>query len=154
MTIAIDRAACDDRLRVIAFALENANHQGAYYNGLAAFMGATCRASDDISRPLGDPAEASTRAALDFLAGRSCTAISASAAASGTGLSPQSAGAQLSKPMELVNGADGKPLDPVLIDAESGRRLELTNVRAVAGPGADQNTRTFFERLAINRPAR
>ena len=56
--------------------------------------------------------------------------------------------------MELVDRADNRPLDPVLIDAASGRRLELTNVRAVAGPGADQGTRTFFERLAINRTAR
>ena len=48
----------------------------------------------------------------------------------------------------------GRPLEPVLIDADSGQRLELTNVRAVAGPGADQGTRAFFERLAINRPSR
>ncbi|WP_343517828.1 S41 family peptidase [Sphingomonas sp.] len=101
--IAIDRAACDDRLRVIAFALENSAHQGAYYNGLAAFMGATCQANDDISRQLGDPQEQSTRRALDFLAGRSCTPISASAAAGSPGLSPQAAGAQLGKPMELVS---------------------------------------------------
>ncbi|MEG3179085.1 S41 family peptidase [Sphingomonas sp. LT1P40] len=78
--IALDQSACDDRLRVIAFALENRDHQGAYYDGLAPFMGATCQASDDISKPLGDPAEASTRRALDFLAGRSCTAIGATAA--------------------------------------------------------------------------
>ena len=39
-------------------------------------------------------------------------------------------------------------------DPESGRRLELTNVRAVAGPGADQGTRAFFDRLALNRPLR
>ncbi len=78
--IALDQAACDDRLRVIAFALENRDHQGAYFDGLAPFMGATCQASDDISKPLGDPAEASTRRALDFLAGRSCTAIGATAA--------------------------------------------------------------------------
>jgi hypothetical protein len=100
--IAIDQAACDDRLRVIAFALENANHQGAYYDGLAGFMGATCRASDDISRPLGDPAEASTRAALDFLAGRSCTPISASASASAPGLGPQAARERIEAPMELL----------------------------------------------------
>jgi len=103
--IAIDQAACDDRLRVVAFALENANHQGAYYDGLAAFMGATCRASDDISRPLGDPAEASTRAALDFLAGRACTAITAtaSAPASGTGLAPQADRVRLDdRAMELL----------------------------------------------------
>ena len=64
------------------------------------------------------------------------------------------AAARSGKPMDLVNRGDGRPLEPVLIDAESGQRLELTNVRAVAGPGADQGTRAFFERLAINRPAR
>lgn len=103
--IAIDRSACDDRLRVIAFALENANHQGAYYNGLAGFMGATCQAADDVSRPLGDPAEASTRAALDFLAGRSCTPISASASASAGGDGPgaQTTGATIdARRMELL----------------------------------------------------
>jgi hypothetical protein len=56
--------------------------------------------------------------------------------------------------MDLVDRRDSRPLEPVLIDAESGQRLELTNVRAVAGPGADQGTRAFFERLAINRPTR
>jgi C-terminal processing protease CtpA/Prc len=76
--IAIDQTACDDRLRVIAFATENANHQGAYFNGLAGTVEASCRASDDLSHPMGDPLEASTRAAIDFLAGRTCTAISAS----------------------------------------------------------------------------
>ena len=103
--IAIDRAACDDRLRVVAFALENVNRQGAYYDGLAGFMGATCRASDDISRPLGDPAEASTRAALDFLAGRTCTPIAATASApvSATGLAPQANRVRLQDaPMELL----------------------------------------------------
>lgn len=100
--IALDQAACDDRLRVIAFALENANHQGAYYDGLASFMGATCRASDDVSRQMGDPAETSTRAALDFLAGRACTPITASAAADAPGLSPQSAREWVEAPMELL----------------------------------------------------
>lgn len=76
--IAIDKTACDDRLRVIAFATENANHQGGYFNGLAGTVEASCRAADDISHPMGDPLEASTRAAIDFLAGRACTAISSS----------------------------------------------------------------------------
>ena len=40
-------------------------------------MEASCQAGDDITRQLGDPQEASTRAALDFLAGRACTPISA-----------------------------------------------------------------------------
>ena len=57
------------------------------------------------------------------------------------------------KPMDLVDRADGRPLDPVLIDALSGRRLELTNVRAIAGPGAVQATRDFFDRLTLNRTA-
>ena len=38
-------------------------------------MAATCRATDDMTRQLGDPHEASFRQALDFLAGRSCTPI-------------------------------------------------------------------------------
>ena len=76
--IARDRSECDDRLHVVAFATENSARQGAYYTGLASFMGATCQASDDVSRPLGDPQEASIRTALDFLAGRACTPIAGS----------------------------------------------------------------------------
>ena len=79
--VGIDRAACDDRLRIVAFATQNAARQGAYYNGLAGVMPATCQAPDDITRPLGDPQEASIARALDFLAGRSCTPISAGLAA-------------------------------------------------------------------------
>jgi C-terminal processing protease CtpA/Prc len=73
--IAIDKAACDDRFRIIAFAVENRDHQGAYYDGLATKVERSCQAGDDIFHPLGDPQEASTKAALDFLAGRACTAI-------------------------------------------------------------------------------
>jgi C-terminal processing protease CtpA/Prc len=76
--IAIDRTACDDRLRVIAFATQNKNRQGDYYQGLASKFQATCQATDDISKPLGDPQEASIARALDFLAGRACTPISSS----------------------------------------------------------------------------
>ncbi len=79
--VGIDRAACDDRLRIVAFATQNAARQGAYYNGLAAVMPATCQAPDDITRPLGDPQEASIARALDFLAGRSCTPITSGIAA-------------------------------------------------------------------------
>ncbi|QNQ11702.1 S41 family peptidase [Sphingomonas alpina] len=75
--IALDRVACDDRLRVIAFATQNAARQGDYFNGLAGTVEASCQAFDDIGHQLGDPQESSTRQALDFLAGRSCTAISA-----------------------------------------------------------------------------
>ena len=73
--IALDQSACDDRIRVVAFAKENAAGQGDYYFGLAGTMRATCAAADDISRPLGDPLEASLRTALDFVAGRSCTPV-------------------------------------------------------------------------------
>jgi C-terminal processing protease CtpA/Prc len=74
--IARDRAECDDRARIMAFKTENRDRNGDYFGGLASSFRATCRAADDLRRPMGDPAEASTRAALDFLAGRTCTPIS------------------------------------------------------------------------------
>ena len=74
--IAVDQAPCDDRIRVVAFAKDNAAGQGDYYSGLAANFATTCAAADDIARPLGDPLEASLRTALDFVAGRSCTPVS------------------------------------------------------------------------------
>ena len=39
-------------------------------------MANTCRASDDYTHQLGDPNETMVKVALDFLAGRGCTAIS------------------------------------------------------------------------------
>lgn len=72
-----DRDQCDDRLRVVTFKTVNANDEGEYFSGLADVVPNTCRASDDIFTPLGDPAEASIATALDFLAGRSCNAIAA-----------------------------------------------------------------------------
>lgn len=75
---AFDRPQCDDRLRVVTFATQNADRQGNYFDGLARTVNTTCAAADDVLRPLGDPQEASTRAALDFLAGRSCSAIASS----------------------------------------------------------------------------
>ncbi len=81
--IALDRAACDDRLRVVAFATENADRQGDYFNGLAPVFaargGRTCTASDDFARPMGSPAEASTARAIAALKGDSCTAIAGTA---------------------------------------------------------------------------
>lgn len=78
--IALDQPACDDRLRVVAFATQNANRQANYFNGLAGAVQASCQAADDLTRPLGDPQEASTRAALNYLAGQSCTPIAAAVA--------------------------------------------------------------------------
>jgi C-terminal processing protease CtpA/Prc len=83
--IALDQSACDDRIRVVAFAKDNASGQGNYYSGLADTMRTTCAAADDITRPLGDPLEASLRAALDFVAGRSCTPIIAAQGAQSAG---------------------------------------------------------------------
>ncbi len=77
--IALDKAACDDRLRVIAFAIQNSARQGAYYDGLANTVEASCRAADDLAYPMGDPREASTRSALDYLQGKTCTRIGATA---------------------------------------------------------------------------
>ena len=93
--IAIDKTACDDRFRVIAFAIQNAAHNGAYYDGLASFMEASCQASDDISYQLGDPNEQSTRRALDYLEGKSCTPVTASASTNTAGGPPHAARAQL-----------------------------------------------------------
>src|SRR3546814_7400638 len=69
---AFDLAACDDRLRLVAFKTENADHQGEYFTGMASVFPNTCRADDDIFVQLGEPDEASMATALDFLAGRSC----------------------------------------------------------------------------------
>ncbi len=73
--IALDKAECDARMRVLAFRTENASGQGDYYTGLASVFPKTCAAPDDINNPLGDPNEAAIKTALDFLAGRACTPI-------------------------------------------------------------------------------
>jgi carboxyl-terminal processing protease len=75
--VAVDRASCDDRVRVVAFSTKNATGFDGYFNGLATAVPNTCQATDDIAFPLGDPREASVARALDFLAGRSCTPITA-----------------------------------------------------------------------------
>lgn len=77
--IALDRPECDDRLRAVAIETQNSARQGDYYTGLASKMPVTCQATDDVFRGFGDPQEASIRAALNFLAGRSCTPIQATA---------------------------------------------------------------------------
>lgn len=87
--VGLDKPECDDRLRVVALAVQNSARSAAYYDGLAATVPNTCQASDDISYPLGDNREQSVARALDFLAGRTCTRISAS-----TGSSAQNATAR------------------------------------------------------------
>lgn len=89
--IALDRTACDDRLRVVAFATGNASNNTAYYTGLAGSVANTCRAADDVTLPLGDVREASVASAIDFLSGRSCTPISANEQGAASLRSPSSA---------------------------------------------------------------
>ncbi len=75
--IALDQASCDDRLRVVAIAVENAAGNADYYTGLADTVPNTCRAQDDITAQLGDPGEGMISVALDFLEGgaAACTPI-------------------------------------------------------------------------------
>ena len=96
--IALDKAECDDRMRVVAFATGNASGQSDYYSGLAPKISNSCAAGDHLSFQLGDPNETSLRAALDFLAGRSCGARitsadtrTASAERIAPGLAPEAA---------------------------------------------------------------
>ena len=93
--IALDRAACDDRMRVVAFATGNAAGTGDYFNGLATKVQRTCAAADNVSFPLGDARETSIARAIDFLAGRSCTAIADS------GVQSQSAGQRVADTGEM-----------------------------------------------------
>lgn len=80
-----DLEDCDLRVRAVTFQTVNADGNGDYFTGLASEMPNTCRANDDFFTPFGDPNEASISVALDFLAGRTCTAIS------GGGLNTRSA---------------------------------------------------------------
>ena len=82
--IALDKAECDDRMRVVAFATANSTGAGDYYNGLASKIANSCAAGDDLSLPLGDPREASVRAAIGFLSGAACTTRIADASAIAT----------------------------------------------------------------------
>jgi carboxyl-terminal processing protease len=92
--VALDRSACDDRLRAIAFSIKNSANSDAYYDGLATAVRVTCAAADDVTKPLGDPQEASVRQALDYLAGRTCTPIATGQAS----LSVRAAAPQLLRP--------------------------------------------------------
>lgn len=103
--IALDRAACDDRLRVVAFQSQNSARSGDYYDGLASKVAVSCQARDDLSTPLGNPLEASILAAIGTFNGQSCTAITASA---GTA-TPQSASATLFPENQLLQPDQPSP---------------------------------------------
>jgi len=59
----------DLTLVLVSARVLNAQGQGDYWEGLpyAGFAGATCAAPDQLGHPQGDPREASTRAALDWI---------------------------------------------------------------------------------------
>lgn len=77
--IAIDRAACDDRLRIVAFSTQNRERQGDYFNGLAPLIeargGRSCMAADDPALAMGNPSEGSTSRAIASLRGDICVPI-------------------------------------------------------------------------------
>ena len=76
--IPFDLETCDLVLYLISFQLQNAQGEGGYYDGLpdadGHFSGPLCPAADDLAHPLGDPAEASTAAALHWLETGACAA--------------------------------------------------------------------------------
>ena len=102
--IGLDRAACDDRIRIVAFATENADGNANYFNGLAGSVANSCQAADDISQQLGNPGEASTARALGFLSGATCTPISRvlDGATASTTRTPSGQRVPLSDPRELL----------------------------------------------------
>ncbi len=89
---AFDLPGCDTRLRLVTFRSVNAQGQGDYYTGLAPTMNFACAATDDLSRTMNDPAEASTAAALGWLGTGACgqvmTAADPGAQKPGFGLAP------------------------------------------------------------------
>lgn len=97
--IALDKAECDDRMRVIAFATGNAASAGDYFDGLAPKIANSCAAGDDLAFPLGDPREASVRAAIDFLAGNACTTRIADV---GTGIAAQGSRVRFAAAPEML----------------------------------------------------
>jgi C-terminal processing protease CtpA/Prc len=81
-------SSCGDVLYLVSFQLVNAQGDGGYFSGLPdaaatpLFSGPLCPAEDDLAHPQGDPMEASTAAALSWLASGTCPAPAGAAALS------------------------------------------------------------------------
>jgi C-terminal processing protease CtpA/Prc len=73
--LAFDLQGCEDRLRLVAFKLENARGDGDYYDGLAATLPFACAALDTLEAPLGSAAEGLTAAALAWLGTGACANV-------------------------------------------------------------------------------
>ena len=72
-------ADCPTMLYLISFKLVNRDGGGDYYQGLpdasfSAAGAASCAAADDLAHPVGDPLEASTAAALQWISAGTCPA--------------------------------------------------------------------------------
>jgi C-terminal processing protease CtpA/Prc len=78
--VGFDLAGCEDRLRIVAFATENALGEGEYYDGLASVMPYACAAPDTLDAPLGSADDGLTRAALDWMATGACPPMTGTAA--------------------------------------------------------------------------
>ena len=85
---AFDLTGCETRLRLVTFRTVNALERGDYYNGLASDVN-NCAANDDVSRPMGDPAEASTAAALQWIGSGACSPMTAAAGMAQLKLGPE-----------------------------------------------------------------
>ena len=68
--------SCDIRLRLVTFRGTNRDGEGDYYDGLAGTLpGAACAAADELTQPMGDPAEDSTAEALHWLGTGACSSL-------------------------------------------------------------------------------
>ena len=66
----LDPDACETRLRLIAFEIQNGEGQGGYFTGLVSTGRFTFfEAADDATRPFGDEQEDSFAAAFNWLSG-------------------------------------------------------------------------------------
>lgn len=56
-------------------------------------------------------------------------------------------------PLELQDRRSGTRIEPVLIDRRTGEKIDLSSVRAVAGPGATESVTRFLSWIAAQRMA-
>jgi hypothetical protein len=75
--------SCNNTFSAVNFEAFNARDEGRYYDGIAA----TCRVTDDFSKPLGDLTETLTAAAANYLQSGTCPIATAVATRSAKALS-------------------------------------------------------------------
>lgn len=73
--LAFDLRGCQDRLRLVAFELQNGNGRSGYYDGLADQLTFACAAEDTLDRPLGTADDSLVLAALDWLRTGACSRL-------------------------------------------------------------------------------